>query len=76
MSQTQPLRWSGEWDEAADSEFAIRVDSFGVGLIAGGMHCLLDPPDCANQPPNTGRSTDLDALAPLTGPRQPEAVVT
>ena len=63
MGQTLPLRWSGEWDEAADAEFAIRMDSFGTGLIGGEMHCSLDPPDCVNQPPHAGLSADLDALA-------------
>ena len=63
MAETLPLRWSGEWDEAADSEFAIRMDSFGSGLVSGPMNCLLGPPDCANQPPHAGLSADLDALA-------------
>lgn len=63
MSQTRPLRWSGEWDEAADSEFAIRMDSFGAGLIAGTMNCTILPPNCVNHPPNAGRSEELDALA-------------
>jgi YVTN family beta-propeller protein len=63
LSETLPLRWSGEWDEAADSEFAIRMDSFGTGLIEGELQCSLDPPDCANQPPHAGLSADLDALA-------------
>ena len=63
MIETYPLRWSGEWDESADSEFANRRENFGAGLIEGDMHCDLSPPDCANQPPNQGRSQDLDALA-------------
>jgi YVTN family beta-propeller protein len=63
MSETLPLRWSGEWDEAADSEFAIRMDSFGTGLIAGAMNCSLAPPDCVNHPPHANLSADLDALA-------------
>lgn len=63
MGETLPLRWSGEWDEAADSEFAIRMDSFGTGLIEGEMNCSLDPPDCVNHPSNAGLSPDLDALA-------------
>ena len=63
MGETLPLRWSGEWDEAADSEFAIRMDSFGTGLVAGEMHCSLAPPDCTNYPPHAGVSADLDALA-------------
>lgn len=63
MNNTLPLRWSAEWDEAADSEFAIRMDSFGTGLVPGPMNCSLNPPDCVNHPPHAGLSTDLDALA-------------
>ncbi|MBN1147539.1 MAG: beta-propeller fold lactonase family protein [Anaerolineales bacterium] len=63
MIETYPLRWSGEWDESADAEFANRKENFGSGLIAGPMNCSLSPPDCVNQPPNQGRSYDLDALA-------------
>jgi len=63
MVETYPLRWSGEWDESADSEFAVRKESFGTGLIEGEMHCALSPVDCSDQPPNQGRSDDLDALA-------------
>jgi YVTN family beta-propeller protein len=63
MIETYPLRWSGEWDESADSEFAIRQENFGAGLIDGPMHCSLAPADCANQPANQGRAAALDALA-------------
>jgi len=63
MIETYPLRWSGEWDESADSEFANRKENFGSGLIDGDMNCSLSPPDCVNQPPNQGRSYDLDCLA-------------
>ncbi|MBL7183994.1 MAG: beta-propeller fold lactonase family protein [Anaerolineae bacterium] len=63
MVETYPLRWSGEWDESADSEFANRKENFGSGLIDGDMNCSLSPPDCVNQPPNQGRSYDLDCLA-------------
>ena len=63
MIETYPLRWSGEWDESADSEFAIRRENFGSGLIAGDMNCSLAPADCVHQPPNQGRAYDLDALA-------------
>jgi YVTN family beta-propeller protein len=63
MVETYPLRWSGEWNESADSEFANRKENFGSGLIAGEMNCSLSPPDCVNQPPNQGRSYDLDCLA-------------
>ena len=63
MIETYPLRWSGEWDESADSEFANRKENFGSGLIDGEMNCSLSPPDCVNHPPNQGRSYDLDCLA-------------
>ena len=63
MIQTYPLRWSGEWDESADSEFANRRENFGSGLIEGDMNCALSPPDCVSHPPNQGRSYDLDSLA-------------
>ncbi len=68
MIETYPLRWSGEWDESADSEYANRRENFGSGLIDGEMNCTVFPPDCLNQPPsyhppNQGRSYDLDCLA-------------
>ncbi len=63
MIQTYPLRWSGEWDESADSEFVIRKENFGSGLIDGDVNCSLSPVDCVHQPPNQGRSYDLDCLA-------------
>ncbi|MCK5802991.1 MAG: hypothetical protein KAI66_09175 [Lentisphaeria bacterium] len=63
MIETYPLRWSGEWDESADSEFAIRRENFGSGLVSGDMNCQLFPPDCVDQPPNQGRNYDLDSLA-------------
>ncbi|MBS1253641.1 MAG: Hydrazine synthase subunit gamma [Anaerolineales bacterium] len=63
MIQTYPLRWSAEWDESADSEFVIRKENFGSGLIEGEMNCSLSPVDCVHQPPNQGRSYDLDCLA-------------
>lgn len=56
MVETYPLRWSADWNESADSEFSIRFEQFGEGLIAGAMH----PPSGA---PNQGRSTNLDSLA-------------
>ena len=62
MIETYPLRWSGEWDESSDSEFANRKENFGSGLVAE-MNCSLSPPDCVNQPPNQGCSYDLDSLA-------------
>ena len=63
MIETYPLRWSGEWDESADSEYANREENFGSGLIDGPINCQLFPPDCVHQPPNQGRSYDLDCLA-------------
>jgi YVTN family beta-propeller protein len=56
MIETYPLRWSGEWNESADSEFSIRFEQYGEGLIAGEMHPTLGEP-------NQGRSDELDALA-------------
>ena len=56
MVETYPLRWSAEWDEAADSEFSVRFEQFGTGLIEGDMHPTLGTP-------NQGRSYDLDCLA-------------
>jgi cytochrome c peroxidase len=56
MIETYPLRWSAEWDESADSEFSVRFEQFGNGLIAGDMHPTLGLP-------NQGRSYDLDCLA-------------
>jgi YVTN family beta-propeller protein len=56
MVETYPLRWSAEWDESADSEFSIRSEQFGAGLIhEGAMNPTLGPP-------NQGRSYDLDCL--------------
>ena len=63
MIETYPLRWSGEWDESADSEFANRKENFGSGLIDGEMNCSVSPADCVHHPPNQGRSYDLDCLA-------------
>ena len=63
MIETYPLRWSGEWDESADSEFANRKENFGSGLIDGEMNCSVSPAGCVNHPPNQGRSYDLDCLA-------------
>jgi YVTN family beta-propeller protein len=56
MIETYPLRWSAEWNESADSEFSIRFEQFGQGLIDGEMHPTLGTP-------NQGRSYDLDCLA-------------
>jgi len=62
MIQTYPLRWSGEWNESSDAEYAIRRENFGSGLLTGDMNCNLLPPDCVYQPPNQGHSLDLDSL--------------
>ena len=56
MIETYPLRWSAEWDESADSEFSIRFEQFGTGLIGGEMFPPLGEP-------NQGRSYELDCLA-------------
>ena len=56
MIETYPLRWSAEWDESADSEFSVRFEQFGTGLIEGEMHPTLGEP-------NQGRSYELDCLA-------------
>jgi YVTN family beta-propeller protein len=57
MIETYPLRWSAEWNESADSEFSVRFEQFGTGLIHDGeMNPTLGAP-------NQGRSYDLDCLA-------------
>lgn len=57
MVETYPLRWSAEWDESADSEFSVRFEQFGTGLIHDGdMYPTLGPL-------NQSRSYDLDCLA-------------
>ncbi|MBI4470153.1 MAG: beta-propeller fold lactonase family protein [Acidobacteria bacterium] len=57
MIETYPLRWSAEWDESADSEFSIRFEQFGAGLIHDEeMNATLGEP-------NQGRAYDLDCLA-------------
>jgi len=56
MIETYPLRWSAEWNESADSEFSVRFEQFGTGLISGAMNPTLGDP-------NQGRSYDLDCLA-------------
>jgi large repetitive protein len=57
MIETYPLRWSAEWDESADSEFSIRFEQYGTGLIHDGV---MNP---TLGVPNQGRSYDLDSLA-------------
>lgn len=56
MVKTYPLRWSGEWDESADLEFAIIDEQFGEGFLGEARHPTLEAP-------NAGRSIDLDSLA-------------
>ena len=63
MVETYPQRWSAEWDEAADTEFVIRKENFGSGLLDGDLNCDLFPPNCIDHAPNQGRDDDLDALA-------------
>ena len=66
MVQSYPLRWSAEWDESADSEFAVTEEQFGSGLLDGAMHSPLGDP-------NAERSFDLDSLAAyLDGLEMPE----
>ena len=70
MIETYPLRWSAEWDESADSEFSIRFEQFGTGLVEGEMHPTLGTP-------NQGRSYELDCLAAfIDGLRLPERAHT
>jgi cytochrome c peroxidase len=57
MIETYPLRWSAEWNESADSDFSVRFEQFGAGLIKGEMY------ETRNGPPNQGRSYDLDCLS-------------
>jgi YVTN family beta-propeller protein len=56
MIETYPLRWSAEWNESADSEFSVRFEQFGSGLIQGTMNPTLGAP-------NQGRYYNLDCLA-------------
>ena len=63
MVETYPQRWSAEWDEAADSEFVVRKENFGSGLLDGELNCDLFPPNCVDHAPNQGRDSELDALA-------------
>jgi len=71
MIETYPLRWSAEWNESADSEFSIRFEQFGTGLISGAMNPTLGDP-------NQGRSYDLDCLAlfidSLQAPQRPHTL--
>ena len=55
MVRTYPLRWSAEWNESADAEFAVRREQFGAGLLGFPMHDTLGPP-------NAGGGLDLDCL--------------
>ena len=71
MVETYPLRWSAEWNESADSEFSVRFEQFGTGLIEGDMNPTLGEP-------NQGRSYELDCLAlfidSLTAPARAHAL--
>ncbi|MFV2072562.1 MAG: beta-propeller fold lactonase family protein [Thermoanaerobaculales bacterium] len=69
MVQSYPLRWSAEWNESADSDFAVTREQFGSGLLDGAMHDPLGPP-------NAESSYELDALAAyLDGLELPENTI-
>ncbi len=64
LAHTHPLHWSADRDEVQDFEFTIRELQAGTGL-------LEDPhPELGH--PNTGRSTDLDALAAFVESLRPK----
>ncbi len=64
IAHTHPLHWSADRDEVQDFEFTIRELQAGTGL-------LEDPhPELGH--PNTGRSTDLDALAAFVASLHPK----
>jgi len=60
VSSTLPMHWSGDLDELQDVENTIRVVQAGTGLAQGPSHCEIA---CDQDPPNAGRSKDLDDLA-------------
>ena len=64
LAHTHPLHWSADRDEVQDFEFTIRELQAGTGL--------LEDPHPELGPPNTGRSTDLDALAAFVESLQPK----
>jgi len=70
MIETYPLRWSGEWDESADSEFANRKENFGSGLIDGDMNCSVGPAG-AVQPGACSRGAPVRCRASGAGHLQP-----
>jgi len=78
MVQSYPLRWSAEWDEAADSEFAITEEQFGSGLLDGDMHEPLGQPNGGRMPELDRLGAYLDSLQmpknPHLGSFDPEAV--
>ncbi|MEK6374272.1 MAG: beta-propeller fold lactonase family protein [Acidobacteriota bacterium] len=60
VGDTLPMHWSGDLDEIQDVENTIRVVQAGSGLASGASFC---EPACDLNPPNAGRSQDLDDLA-------------
>lgn len=64
LAHTHPLHWSADRDEVQDFEFTIRELQAGTGL--------LEDPHSELGPPNTGRSTDLDALAAFVESLRPK----
>jgi len=60
VADTLPMHWSGDLDELQDVESTVRIVQAGSGLAAGASFC---EPACDLNPPNAGRSQDLDDLA-------------
>jgi YVTN family beta-propeller protein len=60
VAGTLPMHWSGDLDELQDVESTIRIVQAGSGLAPGPTFC---EPACDVNPPNAGRSQDLDDLA-------------
>jgi len=60
VGDTLPMHWSGDLDELQDVESTIRVIQAGTGLAPGPSNCDTA---CDQEPPNAGRSKDLDDLA-------------
>jgi YVTN family beta-propeller protein len=60
VADTLPMHWSGDLDELQDVENTVRIVQAGSGLADGTSFC---EPACDLNPPNAGRSPDLDDLA-------------
>lgn len=60
VADTLPMHWSGDLDELQDVESTVRIVQAGSGLVSGASFC---EPACDLNPPNAGRSQDLDDLA-------------